>query len=95
MHQYSKLILKQRRLLGVITHCSRYRPDLLVLLESQNNTLHEKLDEEKKKLISANLNPIDFHPLPCYAPDNIYEHYEFYENQLKEFYVKEFTGTCI
>jgi hypothetical protein len=69
-----------------MTHCAKYNPFLLDELIKKNDNLHMELEEEHNKLIAVGLNPIDFHPLPCYAPDDIKKHYDFYEGLLKEFY---------
>jgi len=83
MHDYSKLILKQRMLLGLLQFCSMY------ILENETKTisddyekLHKLLDDEREKLINEGLNPSDFHPMPVYAKEGTREEV-FKERQFK------------
>jgi hypothetical protein len=55
-------------LLGLLQFCSIQGLESEIKIISEDyKTLYKLLDDEKDKLISKGLNPIDFHPMPIYA----------------------------
>jgi hypothetical protein len=85
MHNYGKLILKQRRLLALIHHCSDYKgEEANRIVREEYEKLHKLLDEEESNLRSKGLNPCDYHPMPTYARETREEQYEDNERDLNK-----------